>query len=533
MIIKSLKKRKRIILLLNMFLFCLILCIFSCNKEDSGNLTNDLRNATSYDINSLMKEKVVIEMLNELKPYSFKVNRRGILEFTSAEELRSVLTILSKYSNQLDDPKDIYPNDPVLFAFEYYYGFYSLRQDIEAKVLMLEVKDALFEYNNPEDDKIVGDEFRAILTPDKKLVVDELIIIYYDSMTVGVFNYNYEIVSELDDAYDNNGVSGVIGLSTNQDVMVLHSDIELRSVTLDFSYTNYNNDAHTYRFNPIIQHTTENPNYFSYSWDFGDNSTSTQKNPVHTFSGAGSYYVQLTVSYGGSTYISGQEINIGGCNANFTFTEDPITTGKYHFTNTSESSNGSITSYAWTFGNVSTSTAENPTYSFNQDNTYYVKLVVSTDNNCSDFYERLINVSGIGDCCQFYDREKDTTYKYANNTRQAKLTLKIVNLFPINGYMAKTVNYRVRDNGSLVRENADIIRTCVGGRLYNSNCVAFTDPVSGSDRQENKNKAKVTNYNLVSPIRVKKASVYSTCEILDNDDELSGSGLSIHQNNCN
>ena len=33
----------------------------------------------------------------------------------------------------------------------------------------------------------------------------------------------------------------------------------------------------------------------SWSWDFGDKSTSTDKNPVHTYSKAGKYTVSLTV----------------------------------------------------------------------------------------------------------------------------------------------------------------------------------------------------------------------------------------------
>jgi PKD repeat protein len=34
----------------------------------------------------------------------------------------------------------------------------------------------------------------------------------------------------------------------------------------------------------------------TYAWDFGDNQTSTQQNPVHTYAAQGTYTVQLVVT---------------------------------------------------------------------------------------------------------------------------------------------------------------------------------------------------------------------------------------------
>jgi PKD repeat protein len=39
----------------------------------------------------------------------------------------------------------------------------------------------------------------------------------------------------------------------------------------------------------------------SWFWDFGDNNTSTQQNPVHTYSTTGSYTITLTINNGGCT----------------------------------------------------------------------------------------------------------------------------------------------------------------------------------------------------------------------------------------
>jgi PKD repeat protein len=48
----------------------------------------------------------------------------------------------------------------------------------------------------------------------------------------------------------------------------------------------------------------------SYSWDFGDGSTSNEKDPVHTYAGTGAYRVQLTVSDGEYDVNAQQVVNV-------------------------------------------------------------------------------------------------------------------------------------------------------------------------------------------------------------------------------
>ena len=47
----------------------------------------------------------------------------------------------------------------------------------------------------------------------------------------------------------------------------------------------------------FVNNTAGNPD--SYSWDFGDLSTSTQANPTHTYTASGIYIVRLTATKGG------------------------------------------------------------------------------------------------------------------------------------------------------------------------------------------------------------------------------------------
>jgi len=66
------------------------------------------------------------------------------------------------------------------------------------------------------------------------------------------------------------------------------------------------------------------------------------------------------------------------------------------FTNTSTITSGSITSYAWDFGDgVGMSTDENPSYNYTTGGTYIVKLVITSDENCQDSISQQINVGNL------------------------------------------------------------------------------------------------------------------------------------------
>ncbi len=120
----------------------------------------------------------------------------------------------------------------------------------------------------------------------------------------------------------------------------------------------------------------------SYQWDFGGDGTSTEQNPTHQFTEAGTYIVTLTVS-GPLGTSSASPVTIvvttpGSISADFTMNPDP-TSGTV-FTNqeitfTAESSSN-ITSYQWNFGDGGTSTEQNPTHQFTEAGSYIVTLTV-------------------------------------------------------------------------------------------------------------------------------------------------------------
>lgn len=123
-------------------------------------------------------------------------------------------------------------------------------------------------------------------------------------------------------------------------------------------------------------------------WDFGDPAsgnynTSTQQNPMHIFTGAGTYNVKLIVT------------NIGGCTDTIIkpvdvapapvaqFTADSACLGNpTHFQDLSVPNASSITTWLWSFGDGYSSTLQNPEHTYSSWGTYTVTLSVTNSNGC-------------------------------------------------------------------------------------------------------------------------------------------------------
>ena len=121
-------------------------------------------------------------------------------------------------------------------------------------------------------------------------------------------------------------------------------------------------------------------------WDFGDGTQSSVRSPVHTYSSAGSYAVQLSVTdgYGArNTTVVPNAVAVGasaGPITKFTLAPSggtmPLTVT---FTDTSSSA-VRITSWFWDFGDGSTSTQQNPVHTFMAAGAYPIHLTVTDEN---------------------------------------------------------------------------------------------------------------------------------------------------------
>jgi PKD repeat protein len=116
----------------------------------------------------------------------------------------------------------------------------------------------------------------------------------------------------------------------------------------------------------------------SYAWDFGDGGTSTDANPTHTFATTGQFTVTLTVTNAAGSDSETATIDIqealqapaAGISAPPTATVNT----EVQFSSTSQ---GQVDTYAWDFGDGSTSTDANPTHTFATTGQFTVTLIVS------------------------------------------------------------------------------------------------------------------------------------------------------------
>ena len=138
----------------------------------------------------------------------------------------------------------------------------------------------------------------------------------------------------------------------------------------------------------------------SWSWDFGDGSTSTDQNPTHTYDTAGSYNVTLTVSnsYGADEKIKTYAVYVNSPDAPIAsfsgYPREGYSPLEVDFT---DSSTGSPTSWLWNFGDGSTSTHQNPRHTYNSPGYYNVVLIATNSYGSSMKAEpSYISVSGIG-----------------------------------------------------------------------------------------------------------------------------------------
>lgn len=133
--------------------------------------------------------------------------------------------------------------------------------------------------------------------------------------------------------------------------------------------------------------TRVNGHSYTYQWQLGGSNTSTQENPVFTYTNMGEYDVKLTVTDDNNCSQSlskSKFINIGKTKADFKLTQSK---GCAPFIPLFEDKSMGVPSNAtwvWYFGNGDSAIGKSPKYTYTQAGTYSITLSITSAEGCND-----------------------------------------------------------------------------------------------------------------------------------------------------
>lgn len=115
---------------------------------------------------------------------------------------------------------------------------------------------------------------------------------------------------------------------------------------------------------------------YTYAWDFGDGSVSTEENPVHTYAASGDYTVSLTVTDGAATVDTvSQTVSIA---EPLTAMINSTVNGANVSVSAETTGGASDYTYNWDFGDGNSATGQNAEHSYSLSGLYTVTLVVTS-----------------------------------------------------------------------------------------------------------------------------------------------------------
>ena len=178
---------------------------------------------------------------------------------------------------------------------------------------------------------------------------------------------------------------------------------ETKELKADFTFEV---DALTVQFKDASEGAT------AYLWNFGDENTSTEASPEHTYDAAGTYTVKLIVQdAAGNSKSVEKEVSVAGAvKAYFTATAQTDRAGKFGkiFTLDATASENAA-SIVWDFGDGSEASTE---FSVNHefpefDKTYTVKATVTGVGGDTDVFEETVEVIGYNELLKGGSMEED------------------------------------------------------------------------------------------------------------------------------
>ena len=153
-------------------------------------------------------------------------------------------------------------------------------------------------------------------------------------------------------------------------------------------------------------------------WSFGDGTSATGTTVTHGYATSGTYTVTLTVADdSGARSSATKSVSVAAANlpptAAFTTAVSGLTLSADGSTSTD--SDGSIASYAWTFGDGTTATTVSPTHTYAAAGSYTVTLTVTDNRGATNTTSNTVAVTGVAAlAADSFDRTVSAGFGTAN-----------------------------------------------------------------------------------------------------------------------
>jgi PKD repeat protein len=229
-------------------------------------------------------------------------------------------------------------------------------------------------------------------------VVDHGDVVYNPTVSDIMYPEDY-------DALTYTAVSGVVEAGINEGMLDFCNNYKLVEFTSPMVYEDIPIEANFVKSlsgkTVTVDASSSNTPYgeiFYYLWDWGDGGTSIGKYSTHTYNKIGTYNIKLYVenNFGVSDeYIDTIVIDVSKPVANFTYTADG--TEVTFNSSSSYSLDGSISTYAWDFGDTTNKivTTSIITHVYDEPGTYSVNLTVTDEfDNTGSKFKLIDTVSG-------------------------------------------------------------------------------------------------------------------------------------------
>ncbi len=153
----------------------------------------------------------------------------------------------------------------------------------------------------------------------------------------------------------------------------------------------------------------------TYAWDFGDGSTGSGQTATHTYTAGDTYTVSLTITddRGGTDTETHDVVATANAVPVAAFTTDINKLALSVDAGSSSDADGTISDYAWDFGDGSTGSGETATHTYTSGDTYTVRLTVTDDDGTTDTVTHVVEaVANVAPVAAFTSTEADLTASF-------------------------------------------------------------------------------------------------------------------------